>query len=154
MRIVRAGFFAQIQAMTGPQGEARVERLCLAGGVSRASFYRGWAHAEPDLEEMALRDAIQRLALMHRHYGCRRIGALLRREGWRFNAKRVLRAEEVDGAVYRDLVQARADVGSFIEQVYNRTRLHSALDYLSPVEFEEARPWTAIPPPTATTTVT
>ena len=82
--------------MTGPQGEARFERLCLAGGVSRASFYRGWAQAEPDLEEMALRDAIQRLALMHRHYGYRRIGALLRREGWCVNAKRVLRIMHED----------------------------------------------------------
>ena len=34
---------------------------------------------------------IQRLALKHRYYGYRRIGALLRREGWLANHKRVLR---------------------------------------------------------------
>jgi hypothetical protein len=33
--------------------------------------------------------ARQRLALKHRHYGYRRIGALLRREGWQGNQKRV-----------------------------------------------------------------
>jgi hypothetical protein len=39
-------------------------------------------------EQTGLRDAIQRLALKHRHYGYRRIGALLRREGWQANRKR------------------------------------------------------------------
>ncbi|MGZ3280991.1 MAG: IS3 family transposase [Phenylobacterium sp.] len=289
--------------MTGPQGQG-IDQLCRRAEVSRASFYRGWAVREPDLEEMALRDAIQRLALKHRHYGYRRIGALLRREGWAVNAKRVLRimqadnllclrkkayvpattdsdhgwrvhpnlarhlvpmapdrlwvadityirlqrafvylavvldafsrkvvgwaladhlaaslalealnmalasrrpppgelvhhsdrgvqyacadyalaleaagvipsmsrggcpydnakaesfmktlkTEEVDGSAYRDLAHARASIGAFIEEVYNATRLHSALDYLSPAEFEQTRLWTAIPPPTAATT--
>jgi transposase InsO family protein len=290
--------------MTGPQGEGRIERLCALANVSRASFYRSWAKAQPELEEIGLRDALQRLALAHRHYGYRRIGALLRREGWCVNAKRVLRlmrednllclrkkayapattdsnhgwrvypnlarrmvpmapdrlwvadityirlerafvylavvldafsrkvvgwaldshlaatlalealhmaissrrpqpgelvhhsdrgvqyacadysraleaavilpsmsrggcpydnakaesfmktlkTEEVDGSAYRDLDHARACVGAFIEEIYNRTRLHSALDYRSPMEFEAAGPWTAIPPPTAPTT--
>jgi len=292
--------------MPGPQGEARSEGLCALASVSRASFYRGWAASEPDLEEMALRDAIQRLALAHRHYGHRRVAALLRREGWAANAKRVLRitrednllclrkkayvpattdsnhgwrvypnlarrmvpmapdrlwvadityirlerafvylavvldafsrkvvgwaladhlaaslalealnmaldcrrppagelihhsdrgvqyacadyaraleaagvipsmsrggcpydnakaesfmktlkTEEVDGSAYRNLAQARAAVGGFIEDVYNRHRLHSALGYLSPQEYEEAQLWTAVPPPTAATTAT
>src|SRR4029079_100405 len=39
---------------------------------------------------------IQRLALKHRHYGYRRIGALLRREGWQAHHKRVLRVMRVD----------------------------------------------------------
>ena len=69
---------------------------------------------------------------------------------------KTLKAEEVDGRVYRDLDHARADIGAFIEAVYNRQRLHSALDYLSPEEFETShqRLWTAIPPPTAATTTT
>jgi putative transposase len=50
----------------------------------------------PRQEESGLRDAIQRLALKHRHYGYRRIGALLRREGWLANHKRVLRLMRED----------------------------------------------------------
>src|ERR1041384_7814901 len=82
--------------MTGPQGAVGIERLCQLTGVSRASFYRGWATAEPEREEMALRDALQRLALRHRHYGYRRLGVELRRAGWAVNAKRVLRLMRED----------------------------------------------------------
>ena len=290
--------------MTRPQGDRSqaglaVERMCALAGASRASWYRHWAASEPDLEEAGLRDAIQRLALAHRHYGYRRIGALLRRAGWCVNAKRVLRLtrednllclrkpafkpattdsrhgfrvyanlaarmepmapdrlwvadityvrlqasfvylavildaysrkvigwsleahmearlvlaaldmalndrrpargqvvhhsdrgvqyacgdyanrleangvipsmsrpgcpydnakaesfmktlkqEEVDGAGYRDIDHARRCIGQFLEQVYNRQRLHSALAYRSPMEFEDARPWAAAQQP-------
>jgi transposase InsO family protein len=297
--------------MTRPQGEGlrgdhAVERMCALAGVSRAAFYRDWERREPARRETELRDAVQRLALANRHYGYRRIGALLRREGWCVNHKRLVRimrednllalrkppfkppttnsrhswriwpnlarhlapmdvnqlwvadityvrlaqafvylavvldafsrkvvgwamadhlraslaldalemalasrevirgglvhhsdrgtqyacgdyierleaagiqpsmsragcpydnamaesfmktlkAEEVDASAYRDLAHATATIGEFIEQVYNRQRLHSALNYLSPTEFE-ANPnglWTAIPQPTAPTT--
>jgi len=49
---------------------------------------------------------------------------------------KTLKLEEVDGSRYPDLATAEAAIGEFLETVYNRTRLHSALDYLSPVEFE------------------
>jgi len=51
-----------------------------------------------------------------------------------------LKVEEVDGRAYRDLAQARVAIGSFIEDVYNRQRLHSALRYRPPVEFEASQP--------------
>jgi putative transposase len=47
-----------------------------------------------------------------------------------------LKREQVDGRPYRDLAQARADIGAFIDTVYNRKRLHSALGYRSPDQFE------------------
>jgi putative transposase len=282
------------------QGELGVERLCRLGGVSRAGYYRHWQASAPRREETGLRDAIQRLALAHRHYGYRRIAALLGREGWQANHKRVLRLmgednllclrkaafvpattdsrhgwqvvpnlargmvlsgldqlwvadityvhlaeefaylaivldafsrrvigwaldshlraelaiaalemaiarrrpvrgslihhsdrgvqyacgdytailgrhdiqasmsrvgnpydnakaesfmktlkqEEVDGTAYRDSADARRRIGSFIEEVYNRQRLHSALDYLSPEEYEATLPrlGRAVPP--------
>jgi transposase InsO family protein len=267
--------------------------MCALAGLSRGAYYRGWSQAVPAREETALRDTIQRLALAHRHYGYRRIGELLRREGWWVNHKRLarlmrednllclrkplfkppttnsrhdwrvwpnlarrlipmdvnqlwvadityvrlaeafvylavildafsrkvvgwamedhlraslaldalemalsqreviagvlvhhsdrgiqyacgdyiarleaaaiqpsmsragcpydnamaesfmktLKTEEVDGSAYADLTHARDAIGEFLEQVYNRARLHSALDYLSPMEFEN-RPMT------------
>jgi transposase InsO family protein len=53
---------------------------------------------------------------------------------------KTLKREEVDGGAYRDATDARNRIGSFIEQVYNRQRLHSALDYRPPEEFEALLP--------------
>jgi transposase InsO family protein len=50
---------------------------------------------------------------------------------------KTLKWEEVNLTQYRNFEQAAAAIPAFIEQVYNRERLHSALGYLSPVEFEE-----------------
>ncbi len=49
---------------------------------------------------------------------------------------RTLKEEEVDGSAYRNIDDARNRIGEFIETVYNSQRLHSALDYLSPHEYE------------------
>ena len=49
---------------------------------------------------------------------------------------RTLKEEEVHLNAYTDIGEARARIGHFIEQVYNRKRPHSALGYLTPVEFE------------------
>ncbi|MBV8800583.1 MAG: transposase [Alphaproteobacteria bacterium] len=47
-----------------------------------------------------------------------------------------LTQEEVDGSDYRDSQHARRAIGQFLENVYNRQRLHSALNYKPPAEFE------------------
>jgi len=49
---------------------------------------------------------------------------------------RTLKTEEIDGTRYRDHRDAAGHLGAFIDQVYNRQRLHSALDYQTPVAFE------------------
>jgi transposase InsO family protein len=50
---------------------------------------------------------------------------------------KTLKYEEVNRNEYRDLAEARSEIGTFLEKVYNRKRLHSALGYLPPAEFED-----------------
>ena len=49
---------------------------------------------------------------------------------------KTLKSEEVSMNRYRDLGEARASIGHFLEEIYNRRRLHSSLGYVPPVEFE------------------
>jgi putative transposase len=49
---------------------------------------------------------------------------------------KTLKQEEISGRSYRNLGQARSAIGAFIETAYNRQRLHSALAYRSPDEYE------------------
>ncbi len=58
---------------------------------------------------------------------------------------KTLKREEIYAHRYRDLEHLRQNVAEFIEQYYNRVRLHSALGYRSPEEFEQA----AAPSPAA-----
>jgi transposase InsO family protein len=47
-----------------------------------------------------------------------------------------LKRERIHRMTYATRSQARTDVFEYIEVTYNRQRLHSALGYMSPVEFE------------------
>lgn len=49
---------------------------------------------------------------------------------------RTLKIEEVYLKDYRTFEEAEQNMGHFIEEVYNKKRLHSSLGYLPPVEFE------------------
>ena len=82
--------------MIPPQGQQTIERVCRLAGVSRAGYYRHWRASAPRAEETALRDEVQKLALAHRSYGSRRVTALLRRQGWCINRKRVSRVMRED----------------------------------------------------------
>jgi putative transposase len=56
---------------------------------------------------------------------------------------KTLKYEEVYRNDYRDLEDVFASLGEFIEQIYNEKRLHSALGYRPPVEFEALLPLSA-----------
>ena len=127
----------------------------------------GWAldrHLEDDLAIAALKMALRRRTLAEglTHHSDRGVQyasndytALLRDHGIRISMSRkgnpydnaacesfmkTLKYEEVYRQEYRDLAEARASIEKFIEKIYNGKRLHSALGYLSPVEFERSLP--------------
>ena len=61
-----------------------------------------------------------------------------RENGFAERLIRTIKEEEVDLAEYRDFADAHAQIGRFIDDVYRTKRIHSALGYLTPAEFEAA----------------
>jgi putative transposase len=125
----------------------------------------GWAisrNLDSTVAQHALAKAIQkrkpRPGLVHHsdrgwQYACRDYVSLLDRHGIQASMSRpgnpydnafaetfmkTLKAEEVDARRYRSLEEAEQSIGAFIENFYNVERLHSALGYRSPAEFEQA----------------
>lgn len=124
----------------------------------------GWAlgrtlEAELTLSalRMALRQRQPALGLVHHsdrgvQYACGAYTDLLQQHGIAISMSRrgnpydnaqaesfmkTLKYEEVYRTEYRDLADAYASIGEFIERVYNEKRLHSALGYVPPAEFEQ-----------------
>lgn len=58
--------------------------------------------------------------------------------GYAERLMRTIKEEEVDLSEYNDFADAYRQIGRFLEDVYNTKRIHSALGYLTPVEFEVA----------------
>ena len=125
----------------------------------------GWAldrHLEDDLAiaalNMALRNRKPTEGLTHHsdrgvQYASKDYIALLTEHGIRISMSRrgnpydnaacesfmkTLKYEEVYRQEYRDLAEARASIKQFIEKIYNGKRLHSALGYRPPIEFERS----------------
>ena len=58
--------------------------------------------------------------------------------GYAERLMRTIKEEEVDLSEYNNFADAHRQIGRFIEDVYMTKRIHSALGYLTPVEFEAA----------------
>jgi transposase InsO family protein len=133
----------------------------------------GWAldrNLEDDLAIAALRMALRRRTtpegLTHHsdrgvQYASHDYTGLLRDHGIRISMSRkgnpydnaacesfmkTLKYEEVYRQEYRDLAEARTSIEKFIEKIYNGRRLHSALGYRPPVEFERSLFTRSVPP--------
>ena len=62
----------------------------------------------------------------------------LRENGFAERLIRTIKEEEVALAEYRDFTDGHAQIRRFIDDVYRTKRIHSALGYLTPAEFEAA----------------
>jgi putative transposase len=60
-----------------------------------------------------------------------------RENGYAERLMRTIKEEEVDLTEYEDFADAWGQLGKFLDDVYNRKRIHSALGYLTPSEFEQ-----------------
>ncbi len=58
--------------------------------------------------------------------------------GYAERLMRTIKEEEVDLSEYTDFADVYRQMERFVEDVYNTKRIHSALGYLTPVEFEAA----------------
>lgn len=60
-----------------------------------------------------------------------------RENGYAERLMRTIKEEEVDLTEYEDFADALRQLGRFLDEVYNRKRIHSSLGYLTPSEFEK-----------------
>jgi transposase InsO family protein len=60
-----------------------------------------------------------------------------RENGYAERLMRTIKEEEVDLSDYEDYADARGQIMRFLDDVYNVKRIHSALGYLTPKEFED-----------------
>jgi putative transposase len=75
-----------------------------------------------------------------------------RENGYTERLMRTIKEEQVNLTEYLDFADAQQQIACFLDDVYNRKRIHSALDYLTPSEFETKWRTTRAPPPTTTVT--
>ena len=67
--------------------------------------------------------------------------------GYAERLMRTIKEEEVELSEYKDLDDARDQIGRFLEDVYMTKRIHSALNYFTPAEFEALYQTSSLPTP-------
>jgi transposase InsO family protein len=121
----------------GESLEANLAVGALEQALRQRQYEPGLVHHSDRGVQYCCRDYVQRLE-------ARGILISMSRRGNPYDNARAesfiktLKSEEVWLRQYRDITQARDSIGMFLEQVYNGRRLHSALQYRPPLEFEQA----------------
>jgi putative transposase len=114
----------------------------LEGTLTRSALERALREGKPEIHhsdqgvQYAANDYVARLLAV----GCRVSMAEVgqpEQNGFAERLMRTIKEEEVDLSDYQDYGDALAHLGPFLDDVYNRKRIHSSLGYLTPAEFEQ-----------------
>lgn len=115
----------------------------LDGDLTLAALQRALSLCLPEIHhsDQGIQYAAQAYTDLLKHYGIQISMAAQGKpeeNGYAERLMRTIKEEEVDLSEYLDLDDAHRQIGCFIEDVYMTKRIHSALGYLTPAEFESA----------------
>jgi putative transposase len=114
----------------------------LEGNLTMTALERALHKHRPEIHhsdqgvQYAANDYVDRLGAVSARLSMAAVGEP-RENGYAERLMRTIKEEEVDLSEYRDFADARRQLGRFLDAVYNKKRIHSALGYLTPAEFEQ-----------------
>jgi transposase InsO family protein len=114
----------------------------LEGGLALRALERALRAGRPEVHhsdqgvQYAATDYVARLLGAGAQVSMAAVGEP-RENGFAERLMRTIKEEEVALTEYRDFADARRQLGRFLDDVYNRKRIHSSLGYLTPEEFEQ-----------------
>jgi transposase InsO family protein len=115
---------------------------CLDQGLTLSALGRAVRRGRPGIHhsdqgvQYAATAYVERLAVVGAAIRMAAVG-VPEENGFAERLMRTIKEEEVGLTEYRDYADARRQLGRLLDAVYNRKRIHSALGYLTPVEFEQ-----------------
>ena len=114
----------------------------LDGGLTLQALERAQAQGRPEIHhsdqgvQYAADDYVRRLQGVGAQVSMAAVGEP-RENGYAERLMRTIKEEEVELSDYQDYDDALRQLGRFLDAVYNVKRIHSALGYLTPAEFEQ-----------------
>jgi transposase InsO family protein len=114
----------------------------LEGDLTRAALERALQKQQPEIHhsdqgvQYAASDYVERLQQLNVRVSMAAVGEP-RENGYAERLMRTIKEEEVDLSEYLNYADAYRQLGRFLDAVYNQKRIHSALGYLTPAEFEQ-----------------
>ena len=117
-------------------------RRDLGGALTLAALERALQHHRPEIHhsdqgvQYAATDYVSRLRHVEAAISMAAVGTP-EDNGFAERLMRTIKEEEVDLSEYQNYADAFRQLGRFLDAVYNHKRIHSALGYLTPAEFEE-----------------
>jgi transposase InsO family protein len=114
----------------------------LDGALTLTALERALAAGRPEIHhsdqgvQYAADDYVRRLLGVGAQVSMAAVGEP-RQNGFAERLMRTIKEEEVDLSEYLNYADALRHLGRFLDAVYNHKRIHSALGYLTPAEFEQ-----------------